>query len=337
MRSISMTLSHQPELPLWLAETDLVPMLVPGAIFVAVAAVAWLVASRVTGDDQPRAEARLDVLKNPRRREEFHEDDRERKKSEALTAVLEKATSPLGNSLQPKNEHELGKMRQRLVHAGFRRDSAPVVFKGTQLIFAGVGLFLGGIAGLFTAGFSTGLAIATLVGGGVGYFIPEFALSFLVSRRQMAIFLSLPDALDLMVVCVEAGLGLDQAMRKVADELGKSYPQIAEEFMVSNGQLQYGRPRNEVLQALGERTGVDDLRALASILIQADKFGSSIGQALRVQSDAMRTKRRQAAEEKAAKTAVKLIFPLVLFIFPGIFIVLIGPAGIDMYRNLLSK
>jgi tight adherence protein C len=140
-----------------------------------------------------------------------------------------------------------------------------------------------------------------------------------------------------MVVCVEAGLGLDQALRKVAEEMGKSHKQIGEEFNIANSQLQFGRARSEVLQALGYRSGVDDLKQLASILIQADKFGSSVANALRVQSDSMRTKRRQMAEEKAAKTAVKMILPLVMFIFPGIFVVLVGPAAINMYRQLLSQ
>lgn len=321
------------------AETSLIVIVVPIALFIAVSAVAWLLIGRVSGEDQPRAEARLDELRNPRRRsaEPTEADDREKKKTAALTAVLERATSPLGNSVKPKNEKELGKLRERLMHAGFRRDAAPVVFKGGQLIFACVGLLLGGVFGLFTSGLTLALLTKTLVGGGIAYFIPEFILSFLIGRRKNSIFLGLPDALDLMVVCVEAGLGLDQAMRKVSEELVKSYPQIAEEFVIANAQLQYGRARAEVLHALGYRSGVDDLKALASILIQADKFGSSIGQALRVQSDSMRTKRRQMAEEKAAKTAVKLIFPLVLFIFPGIFVVLVGPAGINMYRNLLSQ
>ena len=162
-------------------------------------------------------------------------------------------------------------------------------------------------------------------------------LMILISKRKEQIFLGLPDTLDLMVVCVEAGLGLDQAMRKVSEEMKNTYGVIAEEFALCNLQLQMGSARGTVLQELGNRTGVDDLRALAAILIQADKFGSSVAQALRVQSDSMRTRRRQIAEEKAAKTAVKMIFPLVIFIFPGIFVVLVGPAGITMYRNMLSK
>jgi tight adherence protein C len=127
---------------------------------------------------------------------------------------------------------------------------------------------------------------------------------------------------------------LDQAMRKVSEEMKKSARTVADEFTLCNFQLQMGRARNEVLQDLGNRTGVDDLRSLAAILIQADKFGSSVAQALRVQSDSMRTRRRQLAEEKAAKTAVKLIFPLVIFIFPAIFVVLVGPAAITIVNEM---
>ena len=135
----------------------------------------------------------------------------------------------------------------------------------------------------------------------------------------------------------DSGLGLDAAMRKVTDEMKGHAKVLAEEFALANLQLQMGRPRREVLHDLGVRTGVDDMRSLAAILIQADRFGASIATALRVQSDSMRTKRKQIAEEKAAKTAVQLIFPLVLFIFPGIFVVLVGPAAILIVNNMLPK
>ena len=139
------------------------------------------------------------------------------------------------------------------------------------------------------------------------------------------------------MVCVESGLGLDAGLRKVTDEMKGHAKVITEELALANLQLQMGRPRREVLHDLGVRTGVDDVKSLAAILIQADRFGSSIAHALRVQSDSMRTRRRQIAEEKAAATAVKLIFPLVLFIFPAIFVVLVGPAAILIQKNLLSK
>ena len=178
--------------------------------------------------------------------------------------------------------------------------------------------------------------VATVAVAGALFYLPDIAVRLIGRARKEAIFHGLPDALDLMVVCVEAGLGLDQAMRRVADEMKKIYPVIAEEFALCNFQLQVGRARVDVLHELGLRTGVDDLRSLSAILIQADKFGSSIAQALRVQSDSMRTRRRQLAEEKAAKTAVKLIFPLVIFIFPGIFVVLVGPAMLLLWRDLSS-
>jgi tight adherence protein C len=139
-----------------------------------------------------------------------------------------------------------------------------------------------------------------------------------------------------MVVCVEAGLGLDAAMRRVTSELARSSPVLCEEFAIANFQLQMGRPRRDVLRDLGIRTGVDDVRALAAVIIQAEKFGSSIASALRVQSDAMRLRRRQLAEERAAKTSVKIMLPLIFFIFPGVFVVLVGPAVIRM-AVLLGK
>ena len=235
------------------------------------------------------------------------------------------------------SEEEMIKLREIMMNAGFRGEKSPIMFKGLQLILAGVGLFFGGVFGLVADGLTQGLVMKLGIGVIVGFMGPKFILGFLAKKRMEKIFLGLPDALDLMVVCVEAGLGMDQALRKVAEEMEKSHKEIGEEFGIANQQLQFGRTRSEVLQALGFRSGVDDLKQLSSILIQADKFGSSIATALRVQSDSMRTKRRQIAEEKAAKTAVKMIFPLVLFIFPGIFVVLVGPAGISMYRNMLSK
>jgi tight adherence protein C len=170
----------------------------------------------------------------------------------------------------------------------------------------------------------------------IGFFVPAVILWWIRRKRQEEIFLTLPDALDLMVVCVESGLGLDAALRKVCDEMKNHAKIICEELSLANFQLQMGRPRREVLHDLGVRTGVDDVRSLAAILIQADRFGSSIAQALRVQSDSMRTRRKQLAEEKAAKTAVQLIFPLVLFIFPGIFVVLVGPAAISIMQTMLK-
>lgn len=308
-----------------------------GAIFFFVTAGMWFVLTRVSGDDKPRAEARLDMMRKRRSSEAGGSgpDGGSQSKNEKLANYLEQAATPLAETVSG-NEKEMGELREQLMNAGFRRESAPVVYKTIQLATAAFGLFVGSTYGFFANGIGQDMIVK--VGGGLilGFFIPKVALGLMASKRREKIFLGLPDALDLMVVCVEAGLGIDQALRKVAEEMEKSHKEIGEEFGIANKQLQLGRTRNEVLQALGFRSGVDDLKQLASILIQADKFGSSIAAALRVQSDAMRTKRRQIAEEKAAKTAVKMIFPLVLFIFPGIFVVLVGPAAISMYRNMLS-
>jgi len=193
---------------------------------------------------------------------------------------------------------------------------------------------MAGGATAFTMGFSQSVLLRAVLGGGIAFFLPEMILDFLRSNRKKQITLALPDCLDLLVVSVEAGLGLDQAMRKVADEMRGAFRVLSDEIQLSTLHLQMGMVRANVLQELGSRTGVEDLRTLATLLIQADKFGSGVAQALRVQSDSMRIKRQQIAEEKAAKTAVKLIFPLVLFIFPGVFVVLVGPAAIQMAREM---
>lgn len=284
---------------------------------------------------KPRAEERLDVLKNPRRAKlDQQEKGVKDAASDAMTNLLEKATPTFAKALKPKTEKEESGLKLSLSYAGFRRDSAVQIYLGLKIIMMAIGLFLGGGTFLFIYGFNKDALLRVIAVGGIMFYLPNIGLWFLARKRKQAIFLSLPDTLDLMVVCVEAGLGLDQAMRRVCEEMQRTYKVICDELTICNFQLQMGRARNEVLHELGQRTGVDDLRALASILIQADKFGSSIGKALRVQSDSMRTRRRQLAEEKAAKTAVQLIFPLVLFIFPGIFVVLVGPAAITMVRQM---
>ncbi|SMP53151.1 tight adherence protein C [Neorhodopirellula lusitana] len=307
------------------------------AIFIGVSSITWLAVNHFSGTDNPSAESRLERLKEAKRGvRDITADDKSRTKNEALTAALEKAANPLAGSVTG-TEEQMSKLREKLINAGFRREHSPIVFKMIQLVCTGIGLFFGGVLGMMMDGVSEGLAIKVFGGMIFGFGAPIIILNILASKRRETIFLGLPDALDLMVVCVEAGLGMDQALRKVAEEMKKSHKNIGIEFGIANQQLQFGRPRSEVLQALGYRSGVDDLKQLASILIQADKFGSSVATALRVQSDSMRTKRRQIAEEKAAKTAVKMIFPLVLFIFPGIFVVLVGPAAITMWRQLLSQ
>jgi tight adherence protein C len=315
-------------------------LLLPILAFILFGSAAWLLmdlfASRAS-----TAEQRLDEFRDPhlRRRKEA-ESSRRVMSTEAVARVWEKASPALAKPLTPTKESDVGKLKTKMTQAGFRSEAAPSLFLSLKFAMLIGGLFLGGGSVLLTSYLTGSPALNTkslfrgmMIAGGM-FYLPEVILWWLTKRRKEQIFLGLPDALDLMVVCVEAGLGLDQAMRRVSEEMNKSYPIIAEEFGLCNLHMQMGRSRGQVLQDLGQRSGVDDLRSLASILIQADKFGSSIAQALRVQSDSMRTRRRQIAEEKAAKTAVKLIFPLVLFIFPGIFVVLVGPAAITMVREM---
>lgn len=307
-------------------------LIISMAVFGGVAAVAWLLLGFVAGGDA-RAEERLAELRDPRLRR-GRENNQAHSAKDAMAKVLEFASPALSKPLQPKSESELGKLRQKLAHAGFRSESAPNMFYSLKIICLIIGISMGGGVVIFLGGFTFNTMLRSAIMALSWFFVPDMFIWYLSRKRKTNIFLGLPDALDLMVVCVEAGLGLDQAMRKVAEEMRKSYRVIAEEFALANFQIQMGRARRDVLQDLGNRTGVDDLRSLASVLIQAEKFGSSVGQALRVQSDSMRTRRKQLAEEKAAKTAVQLIFPLVLFIFPGIFVVLVGPAAITMVEKM---
>jgi tight adherence protein C len=305
--------------------------LLPFAVFGLFAVGAWVALEMIGGRNQ-RADERLEELRNPqaRRREEKATTI---KKTDAVTKVLSKA-SPMSKPLQPKTDEEAGKLKKRLSEAGIRSEGVVGVFLGLKLIGLIVGVTVSGATTLVTASYSQSALIYAVVASAGMFYFPDLIVWLLARRRKDSIFMGLPDVLDLLVVCVEAGLGLDQAMRKVSEEMKKSARTVAEEFTLCNFQLQMGRARNEVLQDLGDRTGVDDLRSLAAILIQADKFGSSVAQALRVQSDSMRTRRRQLAEEKAAKTAVKLIFPLVIFIFPAIFVVLVGPAAITIVNEM---
>jgi len=316
------------------AELISLESLLPLAVFGLFAAVTWWVLELVAGG-KSRAAERLDELKDPRARR-GPRDLSALKKADTVTKVLQKTTPALAKPLTPKSEIELSKLKTKLANAGFRSESARSIFLGLKFVGLLGGVFLGSGTILGVGGVSQKTLLWSIGIAGLFFYLPDLVVSFLRGRRQQGIFLGLPDALDLMVVCVEAGLGLDQAMRKVSEEMVKTYPVVAEEFGLANFQLQMGRSRAEVLHELGVRTGVSDVRSLAAVLIQADKFGSSIAQALRVQSDSMRTRRRQLAEEKAAKTAVKLIFPLVMFIFPGIFVVLVGPAAITMVREMFS-
>jgi tight adherence protein C len=229
----------------------------------------------------------------------------------------------------PKSPKEMGSLRLRLVQAGFRRDEALTIFFGIRVAFS-LGLFA-----LFSTSILSRPNIMVALGGlGLGYILPGMMLARMAKRRAHGIRLALADMLDLLVVSVEAGLGLDQALQRVGQELAFAYPALSDELRLINLELRAGKPRSEALRNLADRTGVDDLSSLVTMLIQTDKFGTSVAQSLRVYSETLRTKRRQRAEEAAAKTGVKMVFPLVTCIFPAIWVITIGPAAIKFITVL---
>jgi tight adherence protein C len=231
--------------------------------------------------------------------------------------------------MAPQSPSEMGKLQRKLVTAGYRSKEALVVFLGLR---AGCALAAFAITSMILGASSLLFAIGAAA---VGYLVPSMALGRKAKKRQHRIRLSLPDALDLLVVSVEAGLGLDQAIQRVGEELTTAHPDLSGELRMVNFELRAGTARSEALHNLAERTGVDDLSSLVAMLVQTDRFGTSVAQSLRVHSDTLRVKRRQRAEEAAAKTGVKMVFPLVFCIFPAIWVVTIGPAAISFIKVIV--
>jgi tight adherence protein C len=248
----------------------------------------------------------------------------DRKYHQALVDALKR----VGN-VAPRSQAEMGKLQQRLTFAGYRGREAVVIFHGIRLGSALLMFSLAATPLLMRPNLAFALGLC-----GVGYVLPGMVLGRLAKKRQHRIRLGLPDALDLLVVSVEAGLGLDQAIQRVGAELAFAHPDLCDELRQINFELRAGKARAEALQNLADRTGVDDIISLVAMLVQTDKFGTSVAQSLRVHSETVRTKRRQRAEEAAAKTGVKMVFPLVFCIFPAIWVVTIGPAAIKFVQVL---
>jgi len=237
---------------------------------------------------------------------------------------------------QPSNVDEVRATRRKLITAGYRSAKAPVFFAGTKLFLAVLMTSLIALVPAKTLGFPTfsNLVFYYVLAATCGYYAPILWLRWAIAQRKDALQRAIPDALDLMVVCVEAGLGLDQAITRVGEEVKRTHPALSDELNLLTMELRTGVSRQEALRNFAHRTGLEEARNLVALLIQTDRFGTSIGQALRVHADAMRTTRRLRAEELAAKLPVKLLFPLVFFIFPSMFIVLLGSAVIQMVRVL---
>jgi tight adherence protein C len=272
-------------------------------------------------------------------------------KQDGLTATFEEASTPappsrdsnlkgrwlafmtrVGNFAKPKEQEGVTHIQRLFLTAGYRSKNATVIFFGSKVLCA-AGMMVcvlalqllkpGQVKFLHLAFFSIGLALA-------GFYLPNLWLSLKIARRKEALTIGLPDALDLLVVCVEAGQGLDAAIKRVAEDMQESSPIMSQELLLVNLENMAGLDRQQALKNLGERTGVEELVSLCNILIQSDRFGTSIAQALKTQSDYIRTARRMRLESMAAKTPVKLVFPMLLFIFPAIIVVILGPAFIKV-------
>ncbi|MDI7258532.1 MAG: type II secretion system F family protein [Thermodesulfobacteriota bacterium] len=243
----------------------------------------------------------------------------------------------MGTILKPKKEEELSHLRKTFLKAGYRGEDATLFFFGIKAFLAilfFVAFFLMKLY-VFKTMKPLHFMIFSVLSLMIGLYLPNLWLKLKIASRKEKIQQGLPDALDLMVVCVEAGTGLDAAINRVGEEMKLTNKVLSEEFRLLNLELRAGKQRHDALRNLALRTDLEDVSSLVTLLIQTERFGTSIGQALRVHADSMRTKRYQKAEEIAQKMPVKLIFPLVLFIFPALLVVILGPAIISIFRTLL--
>ncbi|HZI50974.1 MAG TPA: type II secretion system F family protein [Terriglobia bacterium] len=247
-----------------------------------------------------------------------------------VTKQVERALVSMGERL-PRSPAEMSRQERKLVQAGYRRKDAVMLLNGSHIAVILVLLLIFAATGYLYRQPIISLTMSLLLGAA----LPDLWLRRAIRQRQEELQFALPDAMDLAVIAVEAGLGLDQALLRVGDEINVAHPALADELRLRNLEINMGRSRTDALRNFAERTGVEDLKALVAILIQTDRFGTSVGQALRTFSDSLRVKRRQRAEEQAAKLAIKMVVPMVLFIFPGVFIVILGPAFIAIIRDLL--
>lgn len=277
----------------------------------------------VSGSQTRELRSRLEELRTGI---EGHRELQERRRRQEKRERLETLLEAVGERFAGDSARRMSDLQERLVHAGYRHPNAVTIFMGVRLLLAaalGGGVLLG--SSVLQVGALNVMVLAAFAGV-LGWMAPFIWLRVKRNRRQNEIQRALPDALDLLVVCVEAGLGLNQALMRVSDEMDRISPILADELTIVSLQIRAGTPRQEALKNLGERTGISDVRSLVGMLVQTDRFGTSIANALRVHAETLRDKRRQRAEEEAAKLSIKMLFPLVAFIFPAIFVVLLGPA-----------
>jgi tight adherence protein C len=245
----------------------------------------------------------------------------------AARQMLDKVAPYAMKPVMPKSDAEMSTLRERLSNAGFRKENASRNFLASKTIVA-LGLAILTLFYCWGRGYDARLLFGYgAIAGGLGFMLPNIWLSIAIGKRKEKLRNGLPDSLDLLVVSVESGLALDASLQRVSDEMDNVHPELSEEMQIATLETQMGLPRAEALENMGRRCGLEEMQALVAVIVQAEKFGTSVAKALRNQADALRVKRRQKAEERAQKTTVKLMIPLILFIFPSIFVVLVGPAA----------
>jgi tight adherence protein C len=268
--------------------------------------------------------ARLEQLKQtPVRRAEEKFAEKQKERARNLLAKV-------GSFVPAAAGARASRAQIMLMRAGYRSTEAILAMQGMKVLTP-IGLIA---LVLVTGVYRSNPFFVLLLAGVLGFMIPEFWLLWRIKRRQHRLRLALPDGLDLLVICVEVGLGLDQAILRVAQELRRVHPELSEELQMVNLEMRVGKTRLDALRELARRTGLDELKALVAMLIQTERFGTSIAQSLRLYSDDLRTRRRQSAEEMSAKTTVKMVPPLVFFVFPALLVVILGPAVIALLRQL---
>lgn len=254
-----------------------------------------------------------------------------------IAQALMRVAEPVAKLATPEEEEKLTQLRARFLHAGLRKASAPIVFfaaKAFLVIALPLAFMTMQSVGVLKVGGNPAFMLL-LSCAALGYYVPNVVLNRLIMRRQREIFEAFPDAIDLMIVCVEAGLGLDMAISKAAEEIRLRSTELADELDMISLELRVGASRERALRNFAIRTGLEEVSAFVTMLLQADRFGTSLAESLRVHADSLRTRRRQRAEEAAAKIPLKLLFPLIFFIFPSLLLVLMGPAMIQIYRIML--
>jgi tight adherence protein C len=247
--------------------------------------------------------------------------------------VFDTILKPVASIATPTNQEEINRLRDRLNHAGYRQERAMRIYLTTKMVLAFLfAAFVIAFSNLRPQPLQNALTL-TLIAMSVGNFLPNFWLQYIIQKRQTTINRALPDALDLLVTCIDSGLGLDASMNRVAEEISLSAPLLSQEIMQAALEIRAGSGRGEAFRRLATRTGVEDIKSLASIIVQTEVFGTSMAKALRIMADGMRIRRMQLAEERAAKVGVKMTVPLVVCILPALFAIIIGPAVVQLLRS----